>query len=91
MAFTRDGAKHGDTVLYYFDSLRGKFDPSNAQDIFALLTEAASHRDHRAAGNTDTTSHRALPDKDRLAAIMEVIRVTEVQVSVHLTLCVEGY
>jgi len=42
-------------ILYYFNSLRGKFHPPNVQDIFALLAEAASHCDCCAAGNTDTT------------------------------------
>lgn len=69
----------------------GKFHPNHAHDIFTLLAEAASHRDRRAAGDTDTTNYRPPPDNERLTAIADFMVIKEVQVGFHLTVCVHAY
>jgi len=63
----------------------GTFNPDNAQDIFVLLAEAASHQDRRASGKTCTPSHRPPPDEERLKAIVKQVRVKEVKVGFYST------
>jgi len=69
--------------------MQGKFRHQHAQDILALLAEAASHHDRCAAGNTNNISYRPPPNDDRLAAIAKAIVVREVPVRFPLT--IQGY